>query len=158
MLRGSQLQCTMGLLGFAVSSCFMGYDSRWGQQKQVQKHLAAHMTPHELRGNSLSAGGRVAQRTLKLRVYATPGYASNMLDWQKQFGKLLDCANSVFVPDFGVAFEVVETRNFRPKANEEKLDGMLDELVELDSAEDVDWVIGLATSIPRFAVSADDLG
>jgi hypothetical protein len=71
---------------------------------------------------------------------------------------LLDCANSVFVPDFGAAFAAVELKTFRPQADEEKLDGVLGELTEKDPGRDVDWVVGLATAVPHFAVSADDLG
>jgi len=148
-----------GLLALAVglSGCFF-YDSRWSQQKQAEKHALARSTPHELRARSELAETRVADRKLRLRVYASLGYATSVLDWQKQFSQVLDCANSVFVPDFGAAFEAVEFKTFRPKSSEEKLDGVLQELTQEDPGTDVDWVIGLAIAVPRFAPSADDLG
>jgi hypothetical protein len=158
MLQGRKQRYVVGLLAFATSSCFVGYDSRWGQQTQAQKHLAAHATPHELHGQTSGLSALRPRRALKLRVYATPRYAASVIDWQKQFGTLLECANSVFVPDFGVALEAAEMRSFRPRADEEKLDGVLAELAQADAAEDVDWVVGLAPAVPRFAVSADDLG
>ena len=158
MKHGGTLPWALGLVWLGVSSCFLGYDSRWGQQKQAQQHVAAHETPQQLHRQSTGNEAQVAPRMLRLRVYATPGYAATVLDWPKQFDALLECANAIFVPDFGVAFEVVETRTFRPKADEEKLDGVLHELTEDDAAEDVDWVVGLASAVPRFAVSADDLG
>ena len=145
------------VLSLGLSSCFF-YDSRWGQQKQAQKHEVARSTPARLRAQSVGNEARVASGALRLRVYATPGYAATVLDWKKQFEGLLECANSVFVPDFGVAFEAVELKSFRPKSSEEKLDGLLHELSEEDAAQDVDWVIGLGTAVPRFAASADDLG
>jgi Matrixin len=146
------------LLTLSVSGCFLGYDSRWGQQKHAQQHLAEHETPQELQRPGASGAPREAARTLTLRVYATPGYAATVLDWQKQFGALLDCASSVLAPDFGVTFQAVEQRGFRAKVDEEKLDGVLHELIEEDDAEGVDWVVGLASAAPRFAASADDLG
>jgi hypothetical protein len=152
------MRWALGLVWVGVSGCFMGYDSRWGQQKQAQRHVAAHETPQQLHRQSVGDAPRSPERTLKLRVYATPGYAATVLDWPKQFAALLECVNGVFTPDFGVAFEVRETKSFRPKADEEKLDGVLQELAVDDSAEDVDWVIGLASAVPRFAASADDLG
>jgi hypothetical protein len=158
MTQGWKTRCAVGLSALSLSSCFLGYDSRWGQQTQAQQHLAAHATPHDLHAQATGLGARPARRTLKLRVYATPRYTASVLDWQKQFGTLLDCANSVFLPDFGVSLQAVEMRGFRPKADEEKLDGLLAELTQADTAEDVDWVVGLASAVPRFAVSADDLG
>ena len=152
------MRWALGLVWLGVPGCFLGYDSRWGQQKQAQQHVAAHETPEQLHRQSTGNDARVAPHMLKLRVYATPGYAASVLDWPKQFDALLECANATFIPDFGVAFEVVETRTFRPKADEEKLDGVLHELTEDDAADDVDWVVGLASAVPRFAASADDLG
>ena len=144
------MRWALGLVWLGVPGCFLGYDSRWGQQKQAQQHVAAHETPEQLHRQSTGNEVRVAPRVLKLRVYATPGYAAAVLDWPKQFDALLECANATFRPDFGVAFEVVETRTFRPKAGEEKLDGVLQELTEDDAADDVDWVVGLASAVPRF--------
>lgn len=157
MKHGWSMRWALGLVWLGVSGCFLGYDSRWGQQKQAQRHVAAHETPQQLHRQSAGGAERTAQRTLKLRVYATPGYATTVLDWPKQFDALLECVNAVFAPDFGVAFEVAETHSFHPKADEEKLDGVLQELTH-DDAEGVDWVVGLASAVPRFAESADDLG
>jgi hypothetical protein len=143
-------------LVLGLSSCF--YDSRWGQQKASQKHEAARQTPEQLRAQTASLAPRLAERTLRLRVYATPAYTSTVVDWQKQFADTLDCANSVFTPQFGARLEVAEFVPFRPRANEEKLDGLLAELRASDAASDVDWAIGLARAVPQFAASADDLG
>ena len=145
------------LLALACSGCFF-YDSRWGQQKQAQQHEAAHLTPQTLRASSAASAGPSGDRALTLRVYATPGYAASVVDWQKQFNTLLFCANAIFSADFGAHFEVAEFRNFRPQSDEEKLDGVLGEITREDPAAGVDWVIVLARSVPRFAASADDLG
>jgi hypothetical protein len=157
-MRGTAtMRLALAALSLGAAGCFAGYDSRWGQQKQAEKHVAEHSTPKQLQTLSGANGARVAERSLRLRVYATPSYAASVVDWQKQFGDLLDCANSVLVPDFGISFGVPEFRTFRV-SSEEHLEGALSELRALDDGRDVDWVVGLVASEPRFAVSADDLG
>lgn len=143
-----------GLL--ATSGCFF-YDSRWGQQKQAQQHQAARLAPRKLERQSAQPELR-ARRTLTLRVYATPAYQASIVDWEQQFQHQLDCANATLVGDFGVSLQVEERKTFRPHADEEKLDGLLEELTKLDDAQGVDFVVGLARPVPRFAPSADDLG
>ncbi|HYP99301.1 MAG TPA: matrixin family metalloprotease [Polyangiaceae bacterium] len=146
------------LLAFGLSGCFF-FDSRWGEQKAIQKHEAARLAPQQLQAQSRGHNAaRLAQRTLRLRVYATPTYSATVVNWQKQFEETLACANAVFTPEFGANFEVAKFVPFRPEANEEKLDGLLDELIAKDDARDVDWVVGLARAVPQFAASADDLG
>src|SRR6478735_9858325 len=146
------------LLAFGLSSCLF-FDSRWLEQKAIQKHEAARLAPEQLQAQSEGHNAaRLAQRTLRLRVYATPTYSTTVVNWQKQFEETLACANKVFTPEFGAKFEVAEFRPFKPEANEEKLDGLLDELRAKDDARNVDWVVGLARAVPKFAASADDLG
>jgi hypothetical protein len=145
------------LLPLTSTGCFVGYDSRWGQQKQAQQHAAQRSTPQQLPGLG-SAGTHTVHRVLKLRVYASPGYAASALDWQKQFGALLERVNAVFSAEFGAVLEVSEVRAFPTQASGEKLEAPMQQLVDLDPASDVDWVVGLIAATPRFAVSADDLG
>jgi hypothetical protein len=64
----------------------------------------------------------------------------------------------VLTAEFGAALEVADVRTFPAQASGEKLEAPLQQLVDLDPASDVDWVIGLIAATPRFAVSADDLG
>jgi hypothetical protein len=158
MKGGSALARIAFLAALALSGgCFVGYDSRWAQQKQAQQHAAQRSTPKQLPSQTAGAP-RVARRVLKLRAYATPGYTVSVVDWQKQLGALVERANAVFGPEFGAEFEVEELRTFPEPASEEKLDGLLQQLSALDPASDVDWVVGLAVASPRFAASADDLG
>jgi len=156
MVSRSSGWCATAGLALALSGCF--YDSRWGQQKAMQKHEVARQTPELLHASSQVHGSRMDQRTFRLRVYATPAYSTTVVNWQKQFEDTLTCANSVFAPEFGVKFEVAEFLPFRPDTDEEKLSGLLAELTAKDAAEGVDWVVGLARAVPQFAVSAEDLG
>jgi hypothetical protein len=139
------------------AGCFVGYDSRWLQQKQAQQHAVQRSTPKPLPSGT-SGGTRAARRVLKLRAYATPGYAVSVVDWQKQFGALLERANAVFGPEFGAEFQIADLATLQNPVSEEKLDDLLAQLSQLDPASDVDWVVGLAVASPRFAASPDDLG
>jgi len=140
-----------------AAGCFVGYDSGWGQQKRAQQHAARRSTPAQLPRDSSGVlpGGR---RVLKVRVYATAGYAASVLDWKKQFSALIGRVNAVFGAEFGARFELAELLAFPSPASEDKLEAPLQELVQLDPASDVDWVVGLVVATPRFAASADDLG
>jgi len=156
MVREWLRRCAFAGLVFGLAGCF--YDSRWGQQKAMQKHEVARQTPQQLEAASHARSSRIPHRTLRLRVYATPAYSSAVVDPEKQFERTLECANSIFTPEFGARFEVAEFIPFRPEADEEKLNGLLAELTAKDQAADVDWVVGLARAVPQFAFSADDLG
>ena len=146
------------LVSLLCAGCFVGYDSRWGQQKQAEQHAAKRSTPQQQLTGLRSSETHAGRRVLKLRVYASPGYAASVLDWQKQFGALLERVNTVFSAEFGAELEVADVRTFPTQASGEKLDAPLEQLVDLDPASDVDWVVGLIAATPRFAVSADDLG
>ena len=145
------------LVPLVSTSCFVGYDSRWGQQKQAQQHAAQRSTPQHLAALKAS-DTHAARRVLRIRVYASPGYAASVLDWQKQFGALLVEVNAVFGAELGAELQLADVRTFPTEASGEKLEAPLQQLVDLDPASDVDWVVGLIAATPRFAVSADDLG
>ena len=157
MIGRRLLRVLLFLAPVGMAGCFAGYDSRWGQQKQAQQHAARRSTPQQLPRQS-SEATHVAHRVLTLRVYASPGYAASIVDWQKQFGALVEQVNAVLGPEFGAELEVSEVRSFPTQASGEKLEGPLRDLAALDPASDVDWVVGLIAATPRFAVSADDLG
>lgn len=155
VVRGASrvlLFCPLLLLG-----CFMGYDSRWGQQAKAQQHAAQRSTPHALRARAADSPPS-ASRTLSVRAYATPAYAAVVVDWQKQFRDTLQRANAVFEPEFGARFEASDLHVLRPTGSDADLDVLLGELRALEPAPDVDWVVVLAPAEPRFAESADDIG
>lgn len=149
---------------FAVScltiGCFLGYDSRWGQQKRAQQNYVKSETPSALRRESAApAQGAQPARTARLRVYATRGYSAEVLDWQRRFAKVLEDASVIIEPILGAKLEVLETRDWAPKGHdEEKVNRLLADLQALDEGKDVDWVVGLASATPRFETSFHELG
>lgn len=148
------------LLG-GVSGCFIGYDSRWGQQKHAQQHLAEARTPAKLArtpGPARTPEGPRGLHTLRLRVEATPTYAAEVVDWPRRFAETLALANDVFEPTFGVELTLAERRSWDPGGSEDDVQTLLRRLEALDPGDDVDWVIGLAGAIPRFEASFHELG
>src|SRR5690349_2704849 len=86
-----------GVLAMMQSGCLIGYDSRWGQQKQAQQHYAEAQTPQKLkaerRGDADAARGRL--RTMRVRLRATSTYAAQVVDWQRRFDDQLGIVNGV---------------------------------------------------------------
>ena len=60
------------VLGLLLPGCFIGYDSRWGQQKQAQQHFAAAETPKALEVTPRGDNPPRAVRTMRLRLRTTP--------------------------------------------------------------------------------------
>jgi hypothetical protein len=149
---------TVGALSF--SGCFLGYDSSWGAQKRAQQNYVRTETPHALRpassASALNQGGNV--RTLRVRLHATRAYAAGTLDWQRRFRDTLLDVNRVLGPTLSVRLEVAEARHWNLAGNEDKTSALLAELTKIDAGSDVDWVIGLVSSVPRFEANFHELG
>lgn len=154
MFVGRIVTFALGVAPLLVGGCF--YDSRWGQQAKAQKHAAQRSTPHALHASTTAKPA--ATRTLSLRAYATPAYAASVVDWQKQLRDTVERANSILTPEFAARVEINDGRVLQPRGSDADLDNLLGELRALDPATDVDWVVVLAPAVPRFAVSADDIG
>ena len=139
----------------------MGYDSRWGEQKRAQQNFAKAHTPRAVRsgaGGAASGRSSAAVKPLHVRLHATRAYTAQVLDWQRDFKQTLTEVNRLFSPTFGAQLEVSEANLWQPKAGEESIDAVLEELGELDDGAGVDWVVGLIGSVPRFAQSFHELG
>jgi hypothetical protein len=158
--RGWKVGCAAAAL--VLSGCFLGYDSRWGDQKRAQRNFARAQTPKAVRalpsGASSARTTVSATKTLRLRLYATRAYSSQVLDWQRRFEETLAEVNRVFTPALGVRLEIAEAKFWPAKTADDAIDGLLAELRQLDDGEDVDWVVGLVGSVPRFEQSFHELG
>jgi hypothetical protein len=145
-----------------LSACF--YDSQWGAAKRSQAAAMQRATPVELHGTPVGASDaeiaapRKALRTLKIRARATPRYAAEVLDWPKRLADMLDDATDVLAPTLGIRIELAATGEWTPRAAEDDLSALTGELAATDPAEDVDWVVGLVGSVPRFEESFHHLG
>lgn len=145
-------------IAILLSGCFAGYDSRWGQSAATQRQHAATHAP-TLRGESEPSATpeRAPARPVRVRVYVTRTYASQVVDVTKTLREILEDATDVSDPAFHVRFELESTRPW-DLAKDDDLDASLAALRKADDATEVDWVVGLVGSLPRATQSFHDLG
>ena len=145
------------LLALGLNGCFLGYDSRWGETKRAQQNFARAEAPKALHGDE-HGKALAARRVLKLRVYATPTHASQVMDWRRRFEATLDDVNRVLEPELSLRLVVSDARPWNTVTSEEELEMVLTELHALDAGDDADWVVALVGSVPRFERSYHELG
>jgi hypothetical protein len=148
-------------VSLAISGCL--FDSRLIQQKSAQKNVAQQQTPRTLQGTPATAGDASAPshegaKVLRLRVHATPSYAAEVVDWPRQFARLLEDVNRVIEPTLDARFELTAASTWSTTLSSDDLDPLLTELRTIDRGDDVDGVVGLVGSLPVFARSFHQLG
>lgn len=145
-----------------ASSCL--YDSSWADPKRAQQAAAQRATPSALRATPEVAVGadeataRKPSRRLRIRAHATPRYAAEVVDWQRQLGDLVTDANEVLGPTVSVRLELTTAEVWAPRGPDDDLQQMLDEVSASDPGAEVEWVVGLIGSVPRFERSFHQLG
>ena len=146
-----------------LAGCFF-YDSRWGQAKASQKRVAAHATPGMLRSDS--TGSRLKRtddpskpvEQLRIRAYATPHYMAALVDGEAQFTQALNDANPTLAHDLSFRLELSDYRVWSSNVSDDDLSALLQTLKREDTAQDVDWVVVLASPRHMVATSPDQLG
>jgi hypothetical protein len=132
---------------------FQTWKSPVGQEREAAKQLAPgaiDLTP---------AGPLPAERrTIRLRIYADRDYQSLVLRWQGKARAQIARLNAVVGPVFGVVFEIESLRPWERSHFGVEPGGILSELIALDPAEDVDWVLGLATPLRGVATAIHQIG
>lgn len=142
-------------VALAAAGCFAGYSSAWHQNRSAQRKGVEELSPSELRAGSAS---NRPVRTLKVRLWASDKYRSEVLQWKGHARDVVDRANAVLAPALGVELEVVGAERWEPEAGDDDLKALVDELEEHDAGDGVEWVIGLAGSLPTLARSMERLG
>ncbi len=138
----------------ALPSCFLGYDSRWGQAARSQKAAAREAKPAELRG---TPGGRVgAVSVQRVRAYVAPDYAAQITDEGARITRIVEDANDVLGPTLALRLELDEVRRW-DDANDD-LDDALASLENTDDGDDVGWVIGFVGKHPSLRTDFTQLG
>lgn len=141
----------------SVTSCF--FDSRWVEQKRAQEAALQHATPKELAAAEGPEGRpSAALRVMRISAHATPRYSAEVVDWKRQLDTLIGQANLILGPALGIRLEVAEAKVWPVKADEQSLRALLDEIKTTDEGQGVDWVVGLAGSLPRVEESFHELG
>lgn len=139
--------------------CFAGYDSRWGEEKKLQRQRAAQSAP-TLRGESAPEDKDKppsAARKLRVRAYVARAYTTQVVDVPRTLHDLFDDANDVTEPALGARLELEGIRTWEI-AKDDDLKKLLAELRSVDAGTDVDWVVGFVGALPRTSLSFHDLG
>ena len=95
---------------------------------------------------------------MRIRFHADGDYRSEGGRWQENMKVLLGHLNKVVGQSFGVRFEAAEFRRWDRTGPNGALVPMLEQLEKLDPGPDVDWVVGLVSSLPLVSMSFHDLG
>jgi hypothetical protein len=149
-------------LAIALSGCF--YDSRWGQATASQKRVAASLMPSQLRTDPHEAKLRRGDEamtpvsTLRVRAYATPHYASALVDGEAQLLETLQNANPELAQDLSIRLELADYRVWASGTSDDDLSALLTSVAQEDPATDVDWVLVLASPRNMVALGPDELG
>lgn len=150
----SWLVGTWFLIGSALlSGCFF-YDSSWGAAKASQKRVAAQRMPSELKHDPPP---RTTQR-FRMRAYATPHYAAALVDGEAQFRQAIADANPTLASALSFQLELTDYRVWSNGRSDDDLKALLATIEQQDPAQDVDWVVILASPRHMVATSADQLG
>jgi tetratricopeptide (TPR) repeat protein len=123
-----------------------------------QRDTARDLTPSAMDLTPEAAAAPGAARAIRVRVYADRDYRELVLRWRLKARTQIDRINSVVQPVFGVRFEIESLREWDRSHVGQPLGSVLDEIEALDPAEEVDWVIGLATPLHGVATSVHQIG
>src|SRR5689334_10975825 len=147
----ARLVASLAMIGFsslaraALLACLVAcgsgclFDSSYWQRKAAQRNVAQQRTPSALAATPAKApaddarahGGSHAS-VLRLRVHATPSYAAEVVDWPRQFARLIEDTNRVLEPTLDVRFEIAETRTWATSLSDDSLEALLGELAVRD--------------------------
>jgi hypothetical protein len=89
-----------------------------------------------------------------VRAWSTPRHAAEVVDWPRQLRDLIADANRVLSPSLHVRLELVDAEPWSPPGGDDDLDQLMTALVAHDPGTDVDRVVALVGSLPRYEPSA----
>jgi len=125
--------------------CFLGIDSTWFQNRQTQSNIAASGT-----SKFASDGPSVKiTNTFKVRVYATPKYVAENIEWQKQTKEIVEDASDVLAGAIGVKLAIQSQSAWSEDSTD--LDATLTALEAKDPATEGEWVVGMIGGLPKFS-------
>jgi predicted Zn-dependent protease len=128
------------------------FDPRTGDREAARK-----LAPVPLE-DMVSGAARGEARVLRLRVYADQDYRGSTLHWQKKVRGQVERVNHIVAAAFNVRFEIESLRQWDRSHLGQPFEPMLQEIEALDTAQDVDWVVGFVTSFRGVARSIHQVG
>jgi hypothetical protein len=141
----------------ALTACFAGYDSRWGQAKAAQQRAAAHATPAPIGPVDEDEAAPALKRTFRVRMRPNAHYLAQTIDAEHRMRELVEDANRVLEASLAVELELDEGNPWLLDADE-SLDAALSQLRRDDTGSGVDVVVGLIGALPRQTDALHELG
>jgi tetratricopeptide (TPR) repeat protein len=151
------MKLAVGAVAVVLCGCLISPVIPIGRGKsatQAQREGLVKLYPAQL-GTQHKWTGQV--RVARLRVWADEEYRGQNVRWQHGFDEQLDYANHVLTPMLGVRLEA-EYRSWERHAPGASLTEHLQALAELDSDDDVVWIVGLTSALSLVAESFEQLG
>lgn len=148
----------LGIVAVVLAGCVIGPAGTFGAGKsrqQVVHEQAAQLTPTRLHAVGSYAGDI---QTKKIRVWADDDYRAQNVHWQQGFQQILDDANDILGPQFGIRLtpEFVDWPYREPPGAE--IETALADLMQHDPERDAFCVVGLISSISLVTASFDKIG
>lgn len=122
---------------------------------QAQHSYAQTLKPAAVAPSAAHPG---ALRTFRVRAYADGDYQAQTPRWSQHLHEQLDRASAVLEAQFGVRLELESARSWTRAGSSARLQGVLEQLVALDTGDGVDWVIGFVAALDVFSAAQDQLG
>ena len=150
---------TWGKLALAVSCClFTASCYNYVSPETHQRNRAKTLMPAKIAAPEVTLGSSRLARVLKVRAYATPNHASQVLNWQRRFRERINEVNKVLHAGFGYRLELEQASAWRPSGSEENLTQLLEALEAHDSGDGATWVVGLLGQVSRYELDFRRLG
>jgi predicted Zn-dependent protease len=125
----------------------------------MQRDYAQTLTPKRIDAPVVADNEAPKQiREFKIRAYADSDYQRQSLNWSEGIEAQIARANRVLETQFGVRLVLKEVKPWSRSGQANSIDGALAQLVALDPADDVDWVVGFVSSLEVFAATQEQLG
>lgn len=138
-MRGMAVAASVLLL-----SCAAGL----ADPETVQRGWSEVLAPAPVRPGA-GAAEAAAQRVLRVRAFADGGFQATTSRWRERISDQVARSNAVIGPEFGVRLVLDSVRAWDREARGGTLDSIALELMRLDPAADVDWVVGFVGPVPE---------
>ena len=145
---------------FSVCGCMLLSQACFYDHRVVQHIQERRRAAKEAEGAKIHASGGSglpARHVGQVRFYVADDYRKQHPEWRRNLEDLVDSANAVLRPAFGVRLEVSELHEWSPQCPLDDMHACLAELAEVQ-ADDREWVVGVRGIFPSFTSTFDELG
>ncbi|MBK9032453.1 MAG: hypothetical protein IPL61_14280 [Myxococcales bacterium] len=137
------------------AGCYTNAFSNAAKAKEIQRKSLAKALPAHLEVATPVPG---TSRTASVRVWVDDDFRSQNVRWRAQIEEQLDEANQLLAPAVGIRLVAKDMQPWPARSADRPLGEVLAALEAKDPGDDVDWVIGYASSLTLVEGSFEQLG